>query len=295
MSSLKNRWPIKVKYSSFRKDINRCRMLITQWLGWLHFFWHSKTTPLLQSTAQLSARSLSAEGHAVPLGFLICSLPVPWEAKDQPALGKEALNIVKKTDFDTGTFIRSSVRMRVLWPDPDHITRGQLYKNQGYCLARVALGCPGAECPHGPLSGRQGTSQLLWQASPGVSSSGWDSSEMFFKPLCPREYGSALPASLQHQKTEMSWSCPYHRTPIIHCDSLISKLLHRGLLFSFSSKKHYQFLTKQFLKKLFVFQLKEKIILREISLPNLFCWAAEICRAKQRSADEELGQQLLPE
>lgn len=90
-------------------------------------------------------------------------------AKDQPALGKEALNIVKKTDFDTGTFIRSSVRMRVLWPDPDHITCGQLYKNQGYCLARVALGCPGAECPHGPLSGMQGTPQLLWQASPGGS------------------------------------------------------------------------------------------------------------------------------
>lgn len=35
MSSLKNRWLIKAKYSSFRKHINWCSMLIFQWL---HYF-----------------------------------------------------------------------------------------------------------------------------------------------------------------------------------------------------------------------------------------------------------------
>lgn len=86
------------------------------------------------------------QGHVVPFGFFICNLPIPREAKDQPALGKEALNIVKKTGFDTGTFIQPAVRMRFLWPDPDHITREQLHKNQGYCLATcmpVGKGGPG--------------------------------------------------------------------------------------------------------------------------------------------------------
>lgn len=105
-------------------------MLITQWL---HCFWHSKTTPLLQGTSWVAAfvRSLLAEGHVVPLGFFIYNLPVPWEAKDQPALGKEALNIVKKTGFDMATFIQPSVRTRVLWHDPDHITHEQLQKQSG--------------------------------------------------------------------------------------------------------------------------------------------------------------------
>lgn len=180
MSSLKNRWLIKVKYSSFRKHKNWCSMLITQWLGWLHCFWYSKTTPLSQSTSWVAAfiRSLLTEVHVVPLGFFICNLPVPLDAKDQPALGKEALNTVKKTSLDMGTFIQPSVRTRLLWPDPDHITCEQLHKNQGYCLAiftPVGKGGPGVPWSRtwGALLGSHcgaGGLSSSGQASPGAGS-----------------------------------------------------------------------------------------------------------------------------
>lgn len=51
MSSLKNRWLIKVKYSSFRKHINWCSMLIFQWFRQLHCMWCGETTPFLHSTS----------------------------------------------------------------------------------------------------------------------------------------------------------------------------------------------------------------------------------------------------
>lgn len=118
-----------------------------------------------------------------------------------------------------------------------------------------------------PLTTVQGSLSSSGQASPGASSSGWDSTVKCFPNPCVLEI-MVQPYQQAHStrkrrwilSRDEPWSCPYHRAPTICCNSLISKLLHRNLLFLLFPEKNMtkQFLSKQFFKKWFVFQLKEK-------------------------------------